>query len=134
MIFRVGLFVYHRPVEDGTVLRQIAPFNFLIGILPLQISEHLGGDSLTAVILQHLNHADVGTFLKNTVSDSAYRQFPTDCLHEHINLAVVGVQHLIQYPGVLRLLCGRFRHRLQGCHAAGVGVDDFQGNPIRFFR
>ena len=80
----------------------------------MQIAEHLGGDPLTAVILQHLNHIDMGPFLENAVSDGAYRQFPTDGLHEHINLAVVGVQRLIQYPGFLRRFCAGFRDRLQG--------------------
>ena len=74
----------------------------------------LSGDPLTAVILQHLDHADMGPFLENAVSDGAYRQFPTDGLHEHINLAVVGVQRLIQYPGFLRRFCAGFRDRLQG--------------------
>ena len=126
MIFRVGLFVHHRPVEGGTVLHQIAPFNFFIGILSLQITEHLSGDPLTAVILQHLDHADMGPSLENAVPQGAHCQFPTDGLHEHINLTAVGAQRLIQYPGFLWLL--------RGCHAAGVSVDGFRGEPIRFFR
>ena len=92
----------------------------------MQIAEHLGGDPLKAVILQHLNHIDMGPFLKNAVSDGAHRQFPTDGLHEHINLTAVGAQRLIQYPSFLWLL--------RGCHAAGVGIDGFRGEPIRFFR
>ena len=114
LIFRVGLFIHHCPVEGGTVLRQIAPFDFFIGILPLQIAEHLGGDPLTAVVLQHLDHADVGPSLKNAVSNGAYCQFPSDGLHEHINLTVVGAQRLIQYPGFLRRFCAGFRRRLRG--------------------
>ena len=67
----------------------------------------------------------MGPSLENTVPEGAHRQFPTDGLHEHINLAVVGFQRLIQYPGFLRL---------RVCHTVGVGVDGFQGDPIRFFR
>ena len=90
LIFRVGLLVHHRPIEGGTVLRQITPCDFFIGILPLQIAEHLGGDPLTAVILQHLDHTDMEPSLENAVLDGAHRQFPTDGLYEHINLTAVG--------------------------------------------
>ena len=125
LIFRVGLFIHHCPVEGGIVLRQITPLDFFIGILPLQIAEHLSGDPLTAVILQHLYHADMGPSLENTVPESAHCQFSTDGLHEHINLAVVGAQCIIQYPCFLQPLCDGFRHWFRGRHAAGVGVDSF---------
>ena len=94
-IVGIGLLIHQRMVEGGTVLRQISPYNFLIEILPLQIAEHLGCDTLAAVVLQDFNHADMGPPLKNAVPDGSNRQLTSDCLHQHINLPMMGVQGFV---------------------------------------
>ena len=133
-IVGIGLFIHHGLVQGRAILGQIPPYNFLIGILPLQIAEHLGCDTLTAVVLQNFNHADMGPPLKNTVPDGSNRQLTSDRLHQHINLPMMGVQGFVQNLRFLRRGFRSIFYRLRGCHAAGVGVDYIQGNPIRFFR
>ena len=133
-IVGIGLFIHHGLVQGRAILGQIPPYNFLIGILPLQIAEHLGCDTLAAIVLQNFNHADMGPPLKNAVPDGSNCQLTSDRLHQHINLPMMGVQGFVQN---LRFLLRGFRsifYRLRDCHAAGVGVDYIQGNPIRFFR